>query len=132
MKNRLKSLEKIQQLQAKLHDLSLWRLAEIGQRREALEEEQREMIEAIDREAMKNGALLAGATRRLRAVDKQIAGAKADYEAQSKHALDQGARAKTAQRLLASVDAKVRAQEERKSLADLIERTIRKGASSSA
>ena len=132
MKKRLDSLENIKQLQAKLHDLTVWRLAAIGQQRDALEKTQRDMIDAIDREAMAHGALLAGATRRLRAVDRQIATAKDNYEAQSQRVLDQGARAKLAERLVAGVAVKVRAQQERKDLADLIERTLHGKTSSSA
>jgi hypothetical protein len=132
MKKRLQSLEKISELQSKLHDLNKWRLAEIEQKRQELEEIQRAMIEAIDRDAINQGALAAAASRRLRAIDRQIATTKAAYEAQSQKTRDQGARAKVAERLVQSADAEYRAQKERKDLGDLIERSIGRKPSSPA
>jgi hypothetical protein len=132
MKKRLDSLEKISQLQAKLHDLTRWRLAAIGQQRDTLEEAERAMVEALNSEAVGHGATAAAASRRLRSIGRQIAVAKADYDAQSQRVLDQGARAKLAQRLVENVDAKHRAEKERKDLGDLIERSISGKSSSSA
>lgn len=132
MRNRLKSLEKISQLQSKLHDLTLWRLAAIDQQRDALEQTQQAMIDAMDRDMIGHGALAAAATRRLRAVDRQIAVAKADYQAQSRRVVDQGARAKLAERLVEGADAEYRARKDRKDLGDLIERSLGGKPSSSA
>ena len=124
MKKRLDALEKISQLQAKLHDLTRWRLAAIGQQRVSLEEAEREMIDALNSDAVGVGAPAAAASSRLRSIGRQIAIAKADYDAQSQRVLDQGARAKIAQRMVESVDAKMRAEKERKDLGDLIERSL--------
>jgi hypothetical protein len=132
MKKKLDALKKIEKVQAKLHEMTVWKLAAIDQKRGALEEAQREMIEAVDRHAINHGPLLAGATRRLRAVDKEIATTKSAYDAQSLRALDQGSRAKLAERLVESAAAKHRAQDERKGLAELIERTLRGRGSSPA
>jgi len=132
VKQRAKSLGKISELQSKLHDLAVWRLAAIDQRRASLETAQREMIDAVDRDAISQGALAAAATRRLRAIDKQIAAAKAEYETQTRRVLDQGARAKLAERLADGADALHRAQQERKDLGDLIERSLNVKPSSSA
>ena len=124
MKKRLDALEKISQLQAKLHDLTRWRLAAIGQQRVSLEEAEREMIDALNSDAVGVGAPAAAASSRLRSIGRQIAIAKADYDAQSQRVLDQGARAKIAQRMVESADAKMRAEKERKDLGDLIERSL--------
>ncbi len=56
----------------------------------------------------------------------------AAYEAQERQAVDQGARAKLADRARENVDARYREQKERKELADLIERSLRNPKSSSA
>jgi hypothetical protein len=130
MKKRLDALEKISQLQAKLHDLTRWRLAAIGQQRVSLEEAEREMIDALNSDAVGVGATAAAASSRLRSIGRQIAIAKADYDAQSQRVLDQGARAKIAQRMVESVDAKMRAERERKDLGDLIERSLNSKTSS--
>lgn len=124
MKKRLDALAKISQLQAKLHDLTRWRLAAIGQQRVSLEEAEREMIDALNSDAVGVGAPAAAASSRLRSIGRQIAIAKADYDAQSQRVLDQGARAKIAQRMVESADAKMRAEKERKDLGDLIERSL--------
>ncbi len=69
---------------------------------------------------------------RIRRLEVEIAAAEAAYAAQARHALKQGARAKLAERAHEDLEVKYRAQQERKDLADLIERTLRKPSSSSA
>jgi hypothetical protein len=132
MKQRRKSLEKILLLQDQLHKLSAWKLAALDQQRAALEETQKATIEAIDRDAIANGILVASATHRLRGIDKQIAVVKAQHVRQAQGALEQGARTKLAERLVEKVDAKYRKQQERSDLGDLIERSLGKNNASSA
>jgi hypothetical protein len=132
MKQRRQSLAKILILQEQLHKLSAWKLAALDQQRAALEEDQKTTIEAIDRDAIAQGILAAGATKRLRGIDKKIEDVKALHTAQTRVALEQGARAKLAGRLVDGVDAKYRMQQERKDLGDLIERSLGKGGASSA
>src|ERR1700722_3041745 len=131
MKQRRKSLEKILLLQDQLHKLSAWKLAALDQQRAALEETQKATIEAIDRDAIANGILVASATHRLRGIDKQIAVVKAQHVRQAQVALEQGARTKLAERLVEKVDAKYRKQQERSDLGDLIERSLGKNNASS-
>jgi hypothetical protein len=132
MKQRRKSLEKILLLQDQLHKLSTWKLAALDQQRAALEETQKATIEAIDRDAIANGILVASATHRLRGIDKQIAVVKAQHVKQAQVALEQGARTKLAERLVDKVEAKYRKQQERSDLGDLIERSLGKDSASSA
>jgi len=132
MKQRRKSLEKILLLQDQLHKLSAWKLAALDQQRAALEETQKATIEAIDRDAIANGILVASATHRLRGIDKQIAVVKAQHVKQAQVALEQGVRTKLAERLVEKVDAKHRKQQERSDLGDLIERSLGKNSASSA
>jgi hypothetical protein len=132
MKQRHKSLEKILALQEQLHRLSTWKLASLEQQRVNLEEAQKETIEAIDRDVTMNGVLVAGATRHLRGIDRKIEAVKAQHVVQSRVALEQGARTKLAERLVGSVEAKVRKQQERSDLGDLIERSVAKRGASSA
>jgi hypothetical protein len=132
MKQRRKSLEKILLLQDQLHKLSAWKLAALDQQRAALEETQKATIEAIDRDAIANGILVASATHRLRGIDKQIAVVKAQHVKQAQVALEQGVRTKLAERLVEKVDAKHRKQQERRDLGDLIERSLGKNNASSA
>jgi hypothetical protein len=132
MKQRRKALEKILLLQDQLHKLSTWKLAALDQQRAALEETQRATIEAIDRDAIGKGILVASATYRLRGIDRQIAVVKAQHVRQAQLALEQGARTKLAERLVEKVEAKYRMQQERSDLGDLIERSLGKDSASSA
>jgi hypothetical protein len=132
MKQRRKSLAKMLLLQDQLHKLSAWKLAALDRQRAELEETQVATIEAIDRDAVSNGILVESGTRHLRRIDRQIATVKAQHVAQARHALEQGARAKLVERLVDSVDAKYRMQQERADLGDLIERSIAKEGASSA
>jgi hypothetical protein len=132
MKQRRKSLTKILLLQEQLHKLSAWKLAALDQQRSELEEAQKATIEAIDRDTIMNGILVAGATRHLRGIDRRIEAVKAEHVVQSQLALEHGARTKLAERLVDSVDAKYRKQQERSDLGDLIERSLAKGSASSA
>jgi hypothetical protein len=132
MKQRRKSLAKILLLQDQLHKLSAWKLAALDQQRAELEEAQKATIEAIDRDVTMSGVLVAGATRHLRGIDRKIEAVKAQHITQKRLALEQGARTKLAERLVDSVDAKYRMQQERNDLGDLIERSVAKGSASSA
>jgi hypothetical protein len=132
MKKRRESLTKILALQEQLYKLSAWKLAALDQKRAELEEAQKATIEAIDCDAMMNGFLVAGATRHLRSIGRKIEENKAQHVAQSRVALEQGARTKLAERLVDGVDAKYRKQQERSELGDLIERSVAKGSASSA
>jgi len=125
MKKKRDALERIARLQAKLHDLSVWRLTAAEQKRAALETAQREMVEAIGRDALAHGRLAAAATRSLRGIDARLIEAKGSQEARQRAALDQGARAKVSERALEKADANYRADRERAELGDLIERSLR-------
>ena len=132
MKKRLESLERIERVQSQMHDLALWRLAALGRERDDLVENHRQMLEAMGRGIAAYGAPAAAALRRVRALEREIAAAEAEYEAQTRRAIDQGTRAKLADRARESVEAKYRDQQQRKELADLIERSLRNPKSSSA
>jgi hypothetical protein len=132
MKKRLESLEKIERVHSQMHDLAVWRLAALGRERDDLAENHRQMLEAMGSGIAAYGAPAAAALRRVRALEKEIAAAEAEYEAQTRRAIDQGTRAKLADRARESLEAKYRDQKQRKELADLIERSLRNPKSSSA
>jgi hypothetical protein len=133
MRRRLDSLEKIGALRKQLHDAAMWRLAELERRRDLLGEERSAMWRAMGGEGLAAyGQPAASALRRIRRLEQEIAALKTQCEAQSRHALDQGVRSKLADRAREGVEAKYRDQQQRRELADLIERTLRKPPSSSA
>ena len=132
MKKRLEALEKIERLQKQMHDLAVWRLAALGRERDGLADNHREMLEAIGRGVVFYGAPAAAAMRRIRKLEREIAAAAAEFEAQTRRAIDQGIRAKLADRVRENADARYRDQKQRKDLADLIESSLRNPKSSSA
>ena len=132
MKKRLESLEKIGSLQKQMHELEVWRLNALGRRRDDLTESHREMLAAMGSGVSAYGAPAAAALRRIRAVEREIAAVAAEHEAQTRRAIDRGARAKLADRARGSVDALYRDQKQRKELMELIERSLANPKSSSA
>ena len=132
MKRRLETLARIGKLRKQLHELASWRLAQIGQRRDGLVEDERAMWEAMGEGLSAYGATAEAAMRRIRRVEAEIAAAEAAYAAQSRQAFKEGARAKLAERAHDELDAKYRDQSERKALVELIEHSLGKPPSSSA
>ena len=132
MKKRIESLVRIERVHSQMHDLAVWRLATLGRERDDLVENHRQMLEAMERGVSAYGAPAAAALRRVRALEREIAAAEAEVEAQKRRAIDQGTRAKLADRARESLEVKYREHNERKELADLIERSLRNSKSSSA
>ncbi len=132
MKKRLEFLEKIERLQKQMHDLAVWRLTALGRKRDDLAGDHLEMLAAIERSVLPYGPPAAAAMRRVRALEKEIAATDAEYDAQTRRAIDQGTRSKLADRARESADARYREHRERKDLAELIDETLRNPKSSSA
>jgi hypothetical protein len=132
MKKRVEALEKIERVQRQMHELAVWRLTALEREREALAADHKAMLEAMGSGVSAYGAPAAAALRRIRAREREIAAAAAKHEALARHALDQGVRAKLADRALESADARYRDQKQRKELLELIERSLHDPKSSSA
>ena len=132
MKTRVEALRRIARLQQQMQDLANWRLATLGRERAALAQSHREMIEAAGRGLASTGPLAVAATRRIRAVERQLDAAATDLAALATLAIDQAARAKLAARARSAADADHRAQRERKELSALIERSLSVAKASSA
>jgi len=124
MRERRKSLARIQLLQDQLHKLSTWKLAALDQQKAALVEAQKATIEAIGRDVMSSAALIASGTRHLRGIDRQIETVETQRAAQTRLALEQGARAKLVERIFDRTDAAYRMQLERNALSEAIERSV--------
>jgi hypothetical protein len=131
VKKKLEALAKIERLHRQMHDLAVWRLAELESARAGLTEDHRAMLAAMDGGVLSCGAPAVAATRRLRALEVKIVAAEAQCAAQAKRAFEQGARAKLADRALGDVEARYRDQKQRKELAELIDASLRNPQSSS-
>jgi len=124
MKKRVKALNRVQQLQKQLYDLSVWRLNSLEGRLASLEGTRSELITAKGSDPMYYGPLGDLAARRLRSVERQISSVKEDQSAQAQHAFDQGGRLKLAERLLEKANADHRTHADRSQLADIIDRVV--------
>ncbi len=133
MKRRLEALARIGKLRKQLHELAAWRLAQIGRRRDGLVEDERAMWRAMGE----------GLCRLRRRRPKRACGASAGSKRRSPPPrpptppsratlFSEGARAKLAERAHEGLEAKYRDQQQRKALAELIERSLGKPPSSSA
>lgn len=132
MKKRLDALAKIERLHKQMHDLAVWRQAALEREREGLVEDHRAMLEAMSEGSIAYGPAAVAGSRRVRALETQIAAAENECAAQTKRTRDQGARAKLAVRALERVEAHHREQKERKDLADLIDASLHKSKASPA
>ena len=70
------------------------------------------------------GGAAAAGTRRIRAIEVEMAVARNVYESQAKHAQDHGVRTRMAERAVESASAEYRADAEKKTLAELIDWTL--------
>ena len=124
MKTRIDRLKRIENLQRRLHELSQWRLAALGQQRDRLAGAHGEMLGALSEGLLAAGAPAAAATRRIRALELEMAVAQTGYDTQAKLTLDFGARAHLADRALDAATVAHRQHAERKTLVELIERSL--------
>jgi hypothetical protein len=125
MKKRVKTLNRVQQLQKQLYDLSVWRLNSLEGQLASLEGTRSELLDAKGSDPMYYGPLGALAARRLRSVERQISSVKEHQSAQAQHALDQGGRLRLAERLLDKANADHRSHSDRLQLAEIIDRVVR-------
>lgn len=121
MKKKLDKLKRIEKLQKRLHDLSVWRLAHLAQQREQLAIAHSEMIQSLGDGLLQFGGAASAGSRRIRGIEVEMASAKSDYEAQSKATQSHGARTRLAERAVETATGKYRQDLENRSLAELIE-----------
>jgi hypothetical protein len=120
----LEKLKRIARLQKRLHELSSWRLGVLNRRCDDLAGDRFEMLEALGDGWMAFGAPAAAGTRRVRALEVDLAAARADCDARAAEAREQGARLRQSERAVAAAAARCRAATERRDLAASIEGTL--------
>jgi hypothetical protein len=126
VKKRLDSLKRIERLQRRLNDLSVWRLAALGHRKDELTRAHLEMLEAASDGLLAVGAPAAAATRRIRALEVELLAARGGYDAQAKLALEQGRKSKLAERASAAAASDYRADLEKRNLSELIGQAVKR------
>lgn len=131
MKKRLDKLRRIDRLQRRLHDQSVWRLASLGQQRDLLTSAHLEMLDAMGSGLLAFGPPAAAATRRIRALEVEIAAAQSGYDEQAKRSLEQGVRSRLADRAREAAAAELRTDLEKRTLSELIEWSVQQAISAS-
>src|SRR5271155_3018640 len=126
MKKRLDKLVRIDRLQRRLHDLSVWRLAALGRQRDQLTNAHLEMLDAVGTGLLAFGRPAGAAPRRIRALEVEIAAAKGAYEEQAKRSLEQGVRSRLADRAREAAAADLRTDVEKRTLSELIEWSLQR------
>jgi hypothetical protein len=120
MKERMDRLRRIERLQKQMHDLAVWRLTSVARERERLTREHSQMIEAMSEGLMAYGGPAAAGARRVRALERDL-GIARDLEANlERKQIEQGARAKLADRAAGAARNEYREALEKKSLEELI------------
>ena len=131
MKRRLEALKRIHALQQRLRDLSTWRLAALERERMAVGDDLGAVLAALERSPLALGATAGFGERRIRALALRIAALAAEGEIERQRAAARAVRAKLADHAVESAAARYRALKERRELAELIERSLRRPGSSS-
>ncbi len=89
-----------------------------------------EMLSALGDDAFPfDGPMAAAASRRLRSLEMEIVAAREMHEGQAQRAREHGAKARVAEGAAEAANVRFRAERERKSLSELIDRTLQANSS---
>ena len=131
MKKRLDALTRIGRFQALMRDLGRSRLRSLERQQAGLTDDLKAVFETLESDELAYGAQAGLAARHIRALQRKLDQLVRDHDAARLSALAQGARAKLAELALEAAALDHRRHQERKELAELIERAIgHRGASS--
>lgn len=121
MADRLAKVQRIQSVQATMHRLAEWRLAELQRHERELAERQQEMIHALNGDQRLHGLFVSAMARRLKALAGEEERTRAAREAQADRVLDEAKRLKRTERLVDRVEIEHRREAEKHELQRLIE-----------
>jgi hypothetical protein len=127
----IEKLKRIERLQKRLHDLSVWKLTHLAEERDKLSVAHADMIRALGEGLLSFGAAASAGTRRIRSIEMEINAARAAHAAQAKRALENGARSKLAEKVVERAEDDNRRDVEKKTLAELIEWSLQASISGS-
>jgi hypothetical protein len=130
MKRRLDALTRIGRFQALMHDVSRWRLHSLERQQAALNDDLKAVFEALEADEVATGAHVGLLARRIRALQLRLDQLAREQESAHRSVLTQGARAKLAELAIEAAALGYRRLNERKQLAEIIERALARSASS--
>jgi hypothetical protein len=124
MKRRLEALTRIGRLQALMRDLGRWRLHSLERQQAGLNDDLKAVFEILDTDEIVNGVHPRLMTHRLRALQMRLVELASEQESASRSVLVLGARAKLAEQAIEAATLDYRRMNERKELAEIIERAL--------
>jgi hypothetical protein len=131
MKKRLDTLTRIGRFQTLMHDVGRWRLDALERQQAGLNDDLKGAFEMLEAEAIAYGAQAGLVARRIRALQLRLDQLTREQETARRSVLTHGTRAKLAELAIEAAALSYRRLNERKELAEIIERAIgRRGASS--
>jgi hypothetical protein len=130
MKRRLEALTRIGRLQTLMHDLGRWRLHALKGQQAGLNDDLNAVFEILDAGEVGAGLHAGLVARRIRALQLQLDQLAPEQESARRSVLTQGTRAKLAEQAIEAATLGYRRLNERKELAEIIERALAWDASS--
>jgi hypothetical protein len=130
MKRRLEALTRIGRLQALMRDLGRWRLHSLERQQVGLNDDLKAVLEILDTDEIVNGVHAGLVAHRLRALQMRLDQLAREQESASRSVLALGVRAKLAEQAIEAATLDYRRLNERKELAEIIERALARSASS--
>jgi hypothetical protein len=130
MKRRLDALTRIGRVQTLMHDLGRSRLHSLDRQLTETNDDLKAVFDALDGDKIAYGGQVGLAVRRIRALQIRLDLLAREQDSARRSVLTQGTRAKLAERAVESAALDSRRLNERKELAEIIERALARGASS--
>ncbi len=130
MKKRLDALTRIGRLQTLMHDVGRSRLSALERQQAGLNDDLKAVFEALEADELAYGAQAGLVARRIRALQLKLDQLARERESARRSVLTQGTRAKLAELAIEAAALGYRRSNERKELAEIIERAFARAASS--
>lgn len=124
MRARAKSAKRIVEVQKHLRDIAESNHLKIKQKIEALEQDQRELAEALSGEGALHGLFTDITVRRINALRREVQELKPALEQSARALIEQGGRLKSAERLLSDLEVEVQRVDERSELEAILEAAL--------
>jgi hypothetical protein len=131
MRDRVKSLKRILEVQRHLHSMEELKYARLQQQLVRCQSEQRELAGALSEEGALRGLFLDVTVRRLKSLQQEEGKLKPEIEAQARVLLEHGGRVRNSERLAEELQVELRRVEEREDLEQLLEAGFARAAASS-
>ena len=124
MKKRLDALIRVGRFQTLMHDMGRWRLNALERQQSGLGDDLKAVFEALETDTIAYGAQAGLVARRIRSLQLKLDQLEREQESARRSALAHGTRAKLVELAIEAASLSYRRLNERKELAEIIERAI--------